>query len=82
MRGPVWHSGPVRVGVLIATYRGERFVADQLRTVLGQTRMPDMVVVTDDGSDDRTVAICKNVSREALARSSSIPMSTWASMRP
>lgn len=47
------------VGVVVATYQGERWVDAQLRSILDQTRAADLIVVTDDGSRDGTVDIAR-----------------------
>jgi glycosyltransferase involved in cell wall biosynthesis len=41
------------ISVCVATYNGERYVADQLSSIL-QSRLVDEVVVSDDGSSDDT----------------------------
>jgi glycosyltransferase involved in cell wall biosynthesis len=46
-----------RVAVIIGVRDGERYLAEALDSVLGQTRPPDQVVVVDDGSQDGTTAI-------------------------
>lgn len=45
------------VSVCMATYNGQRFVHDQLKSILDQLRADDEVVVVDDGSSDATVAV-------------------------
>jgi glycosyltransferase involved in cell wall biosynthesis len=47
------------VEILIATYRGELFIAEQLDSLLAQTHASLKIVVRDDGSDDRTMEIVK-----------------------
>jgi glycosyltransferase involved in cell wall biosynthesis len=42
------------ISAVIAAYQAERFIAETLESVLGQTRPPDEVVVVDDGSWDGT----------------------------
>jgi glycosyltransferase involved in cell wall biosynthesis len=42
------------ISAVIAAYQAERFIAETLASVLGQTRPPDEVVVVDDGSWDGT----------------------------
>jgi glycosyltransferase involved in cell wall biosynthesis len=54
-----------RVSVVLATYNGERFVAEQLETLRQQTRRPDELIVVDDASDDSTVAIVREFARHA-----------------
>lgn len=50
-----------RVSVAICTYQGARWVEDQLRSLLEQTRLPDEVVVSDDGSTDGTLEIVRDL---------------------
>jgi GT2 family glycosyltransferase len=40
------------VGVVVTTYNHAHFLADALESVHAQTRLPDAVVVVDDGSSD------------------------------
>ena len=48
------HSG--RISVAMATYNGERYLPEMLDSLAGQTRLPDELVVRDDGSSDSTLA--------------------------
>ncbi|MHB1487148.1 MAG: glycosyltransferase family 2 protein [Acidimicrobiales bacterium] len=52
-----------RISVVVATYNGERWLDEQLSSVAYQTRTPDEIIVTDDGSTDRTVEIARTVLR-------------------
>jgi glycosyltransferase involved in cell wall biosynthesis len=45
------------IAVLLSTYNGERFLAEQLDSVLAQSHAPARVIVRDDGSSDQTEAI-------------------------
>lgn len=47
------------VGVIVATYNGEKYIEAQLRSLYEQTRLPDVILVTDAGSSDGTVDICE-----------------------
>jgi glycosyltransferase involved in cell wall biosynthesis len=47
----------VPISVVITAYNSERFVADAIRTVQGQTVRPREIIVVDDGSTDRTAEI-------------------------
>ncbi|WP_223694597.1 glycosyltransferase family 2 protein [Leifsonia poae] len=60
-------SGELRISVALCTYNGERFIEDQLTSVLEQSRAPVEVVVSDDGSSDRTVERVRAVSARFLA---------------
>lgn len=46
-----------KVSVAMATYNGERYIAEQLASIAGQTRPPDEIVICDDVSTDQTVSI-------------------------
>lgn len=45
---------PLRIAVVLCTYNGERFLAEQLRSLLAQHRRPDQLVIVDDASSDRS----------------------------
>jgi len=45
----------VKTAVLMATYNGEKFLKNQLDSILQQSHMPDYVVFRDDGSTDGTI---------------------------
>ena len=47
----------VKISVVVCTYNGERFLAEQLQSILDQTHPPDDVIVSDDGSSDSTLDI-------------------------
>src|SRR3984957_10561378 len=47
----------MKLSIALCTFNGERYLADQLESIAGQTRLPDELVVCDDGSDDQTAAL-------------------------
>ena len=47
----------VKVSVVLCTYNGERFLAEQLQSILDQTHPADEIIVSDDGSSDSTLKI-------------------------
>ncbi|MGV1034583.1 MAG: glycosyltransferase family 2 protein [Microbacteriaceae bacterium] len=51
----------VRVSVALATYHGERFIAEQLASILAQTVPVSQIVIADDGSSDATLAVAQEV---------------------
>ena len=53
----------MRISVALATYNGERFLAEQLGSILAQERVPDEVVIRDDGSSDNTQRIVETFTR-------------------
>jgi glycosyltransferase involved in cell wall biosynthesis len=52
------------VAVIIPLYNGAAYIAEALRSVLGQTRPPDEVIVVDDGSTDDGAEIVANFPTE------------------
>jgi len=53
-----------RLSIAMATYNGARFIAEQLQSFTQQTRHPDELVVTDDGSTDETLTIIERFADE------------------
>ena len=54
--------------VLLATFNGERFLADQLESLQAQTYAPVEVLARDDGSHDRTTALLEAWSHRMALR--------------
>lgn len=48
-----------KVSVIIPTYKAEKFIAATLRSVLAQTYPNIEVIIVDDESPDRSIAICQ-----------------------
>ncbi|MBE6388567.1 MAG: glycosyltransferase [Lentisphaerae bacterium] len=44
----------MKISVVIAAYRGEKFIGEQLASIAGQILVPDEVVICDDSPDDLT----------------------------
>jgi glycosyltransferase involved in cell wall biosynthesis len=51
----------VKISVCIATYNGEKYIVDQLRSILNQLKDLDEVVISDDQSTDMTVDLIKGL---------------------
>jgi glycosyltransferase involved in cell wall biosynthesis len=51
----------LRISVAICTRNGAEYLATQLRSILAQTRLPNEIVLSDDASQDETVAIARAV---------------------
>ena len=47
------------ISVALCTHNGERFVAEQVQSILSQSRVPREIVLSDDASTDDTVAIVR-----------------------
>src|SRR5438105_4503005 len=46
-----------RVAILLATYNGEKYLDEQIRSLLAQTYQDFVVIARDDSSSDRTPEI-------------------------
>jgi hypothetical protein len=64
------------VDVLLATYNGERFVREQIESILAQTHTNFKILASDDGSKDRTATILKELSTEAPQHVFTLPDNT------
>ncbi|MBP1152813.1 glycosyltransferase family 2 protein [Methylocaldum sp. RMAD-M] len=53
------------ISIAMATYNGERFIREQLDSLARQTQLPHELVVTDDGSTDRTLEILVSFAKTA-----------------
>jgi len=49
----------ISVAVAMATFNGERYLLEQLESIARQSHQPDELVISDDGSNDRTVEIAR-----------------------
>ena len=49
-----------KIGIVLATYNGEKYLAQMLDSLVAQTRPADFIVAVDDGSKDNTPAILKS----------------------
>lgn len=49
------------ISVCIATYNGERFIREQIDSILRQLSSDDEIIVSDDGSTDNTVSIINSI---------------------
>jgi glycosyltransferase involved in cell wall biosynthesis len=52
------------VSVAMATYNGEKYIADQLKSIINQTHQNIEIVITDDASADNTVSIINNFQKQ------------------
>jgi glycosyltransferase involved in cell wall biosynthesis len=56
------------ISVAMCTYNGERYLVEQLNSLLTQTCLPNELVICDDGSTDRTLEILENFQKNVLFR--------------
>jgi len=55
-------NNTVSVSLLISTYNWEEALSLCLKSVLSQTRLPDEIIIADDGSNNNTYKLIKNIS--------------------
>ncbi|MFC4323391.1 glycosyltransferase family 2 protein [Litchfieldia salsa] len=53
------------VSIAMCTYNGEKYIEEQLNSILAQTRKPDELVICDDRSTDNTITIINHFKNEA-----------------
>jgi len=54
------------ISVAMTTYNGERFLEAQIDSILSQTLPPDEIIVCDDISNDRTLAILNKYQKKSF----------------
>lgn len=52
------------IDILLATYNGEKYISEQIDSILNQTYKDFRVLIRDDGSKDNTVAIIKEYQKK------------------
>lgn len=57
------------VSVALCTYNGEKYIEEQMRSIISQTRLPEEIVVCDDNSHDSTLRIV-----EEFASKTTVPL--------
>lgn len=58
------NKGKFMISVVMATYNGERYIKEQLESILFQTRKPDEIIINDDRSIDGTVDIIADIKKK------------------
>ncbi len=54
------------VSILIPAYNAEAWISDTLRSAIAQTWEPKEIIVVDDGSTDRTLAVARQFESDQL----------------
>jgi glycosyltransferase involved in cell wall biosynthesis len=55
----------IRISIAMTTYNGERFIREQLDSLARQSYLPCELIVSDDGSTDRTLEIVEDFAKTA-----------------
>lgn len=50
----------MKITVCIATFNGERYIKEQLESILKQLKLSDEIIISDDSSSDNTISIIQN----------------------
>jgi glycosyltransferase involved in cell wall biosynthesis len=58
----------MKISIALATYNGEKYLRGQLDSIAGQTRLPDEMIICDDGSSDSTTQIICNFAESVSFR--------------
>ncbi len=51
------------ISVALCTYNGAKYIEQQLRSILGQTKSVDEIIVSDDNSTDNTLDIVEEIAK-------------------
>jgi Glycosyltransferases involved in cell wall biogenesis len=54
-----------KISIALCTYNGEKYLPEQLESISAQTRLPDELIVNDDGSSDETARIIISFAKRA-----------------
>jgi glycosyltransferase involved in cell wall biosynthesis len=54
--------------IVLCTYNGERYLRQQLDSLLAQSRLPEQIIAVDDGSADGTWEILQEFAKQAHSR--------------
>jgi len=66
----------LRLSIVMCTYNGAAFLQQQLDSLLAQTRLPDEIVMSDDGSTDASLHILQTFAKRA--RGLGISVQLWS----
>lgn len=48
-----------KISICIAIYNGEKYIKEQIESILFQTIQPNEIIISDDNSTDKTIEIIK-----------------------
>ncbi|SDG46962.1 glycosyltransferase family 2 protein [Dyella sp. 333MFSha] len=63
-----YRAPAIKISVVACTYNGEAYIAEQLSTILAQSRIPDEIVISDDASGDGTWGLLESFAANARTR--------------
>ncbi len=54
----------MKVSIALCTFNGEKYIQEQLESLLNQSSLPDEIIISDDGSTDRTLEIIEDTLKD------------------
>lgn len=51
----------MRISVCLASYNGEKYIKEQINSILSQLKQDDELIISDDGSSDKTIAVVNDI---------------------
>lgn len=51
----------MKIGVVVATYNGEKYIKEQLLSIINQTVKPSLIMISDAKSKDKTTLLCEEI---------------------
>lgn len=55
----------MKISVAICTFNGEKYIKDQLLSIVHQNRAVDEIIICDDRSTDKTLEICEKILKKS-----------------
>lgn len=52
-----------KISVAMCTYNGEKFIKEQINSLLSQTMLPNEIIICDDNSSDKTIDIIEEIKK-------------------
>lgn len=56
----------MKISVCLASYNGEKYIKEQIQSILPQLSISDELIISDDGSKDSTISIIKSFHDERI----------------
>ena len=60
-------SHKTNISVIVATYNGEKYIREQIASILRQLKECDEIIVSDDWSTDSTIPVPRKFAQTRLA---------------
>lgn len=62
------------ISVCLASYNGEKYIEEQIRSIISQLSQEDELIISDDGSTDKTLAIIDKINDNRIKVHSHSPI--------